>query len=737
MAGRELILAALLAAASASASELDRLVDREEYVAAFRLGLTELERRSAAAGPRDPGTLASLERLGEIAHLSGDQNTAELLLDQALERRRERFGPQSYEVAETLYWRGQVARYVGDRATAWDCWRDALERLDRDAPHDRPLVAAVLRGQASWLRGVGLDAAARKYREALALQEQIGATPALDRADNLSWLAWVLAHAGRWDEALPLIERAEAELRRLGLTEHSLQAALVNLRADAAALATHWEEAERLYARTAELYERLRERCLPGFARRKVPLDGYDLLAYVRLMQGHTGSAWDALQRARSSLHVDFLALGRWRARDPASFARVQRLRRAYLDARREWERGQAWPVLLRRLALRAELYELERDFLRDHRPVPPEVRDVQRRLAPRCAFVGWLEVRWGGDWLYSEGPLYVGWWMYVLRADRPIAWIPLWHTSSAADYRSIRAPLDRANDLLQRAAAWPFRVEPDPELTRSLHSWSARQLDPALPHLAGVDTLIIEQPQGPLVEGAAPRFATAYVPSAAAYLLLSETAPRAAPQRVLAIGDPRVDALPRLPESGREARSVAALFPDATLLLGAEANEQRLAALAAAGTLARFDVIHIATHALSERHPERCALALTGGPLDAEEILYGWELNARVLTLSACLTARGSQYARGEFPGLTHVLLAAGARAVVASLWKVDDGATALLMERFYANLTGHSAPPLPAAQALAEARRWLRDYRDASGVRPFEHPVYWSGFILLGPPV
>jgi CHAT domain-containing protein len=77
-------------------------------------------------------------------------------------------------------------------------------------------------------------------------------------------------------------------------------------------------------------------------------------------------------------------------------------------------------------------------------------------------------------------------------------------------------------------------------------------------------------------------------------------------------------------------------------------------------------------------------------------------------------------------------VLFAAGARAVVASLWEVDDEAAALLMGRFYENLT--AAEPTSIAHALREASLWLRDYTDDSGAHPFEHPIYWSGFIVLG---
>jgi CHAT domain-containing protein len=83
---------------------------------------------------------------------------------------------------------------------------------------------------------------------------------------------------------------------------------------------------------------------------------------------------------------------------------------------------------------------------------------------------------------------------------------------------------------------------------------------------------------------------------------------------------------------------------------------------------------------------------------------------------------------------------LQAGARSLLVSLWKVDDQATALLMERFYENWLrrGHDSSEVPVSKvkALREAKRWLRSYENEAGERPFAHPYYWSAFVLLGDP-
>jgi CHAT domain-containing protein len=162
---------------------------------------------------------------------------------------------------------------------------------------------------------------------------------------------------------------------------------------------------------------------------------------------------------------------------------------------------------------------------------------------------------------------------------------------------------------------------------------------------------------------------------------------------------------------------------------------------------------------------------AIPDGRLEAEEALRSWNLQADLVTLSACQTALG-KYERGEgFVGFAQSLILCGTRSVCLSLWKVDDVATALLMERFYQNLLGKRPgldKPMTKAAALAEAKAWLRDLpREeavkraaslSSGVdrgkrpalpplevtlasstavtkedRPFAHPYYWAAFVLV----
>jgi len=94
-------------------------------------------------------------------------------------------------------------------------------------------------------------------------------------------------------------------------------------------------------------------------------------------------------------------------------------------------------------------------------------------------------------------------------------------------------------------------------------------------------------------------------------------------------------------------------------------------------------------------------------------------------VVLSACRTALGKDV-RGEgLVGLTRGFMYAGASSVVASLWKVDDAATAELMKLFYSNMLQHGMKP---AEALRAAQNSIRQ-------RPEWHsPYYWAAFTLQG---
>jgi CHAT domain-containing protein len=108
---------------------------------------------------------------------------------------------------------------------------------------------------------------------------------------------------------------------------------------------------------------------------------------------------------------------------------------------------------------------------------------------------------------------------------------------------------------------------------------------------------------------------------------------------------------------------------------------------------------------------------------LEAREVL-DLELNADLVVLSACETARG-QLSRGEgVLGMSWAFFVAGCPSTIVSQWKVTDVSTAQLMAVFYRNLKAGKGK----AESLRQAQLSLLCSR------PYQHPFYWSLFILIG---
>jgi CHAT domain-containing protein len=101
-------------------------------------------------------------------------------------------------------------------------------------------------------------------------------------------------------------------------------------------------------------------------------------------------------------------------------------------------------------------------------------------------------------------------------------------------------------------------------------------------------------------------------------------------------------------------------------------------------------------------------------------------KLNADLVTLSACRTGLGKLVSGEGVLGLTRAFLYAGTRSVLASLWNVNDTATAELMTAFYRNLKRD----LSKDEALRQAKLEL-----LHGKQPaWRHPYFWASFVLIG---
>lgn len=189
---------------------------------------------------------------------------------------------------------------------------------------------------------------------------------------------------------------------------------------------------------------------------------------------------------------------------------------------------------------------------------------------------------------------------------------------------------------------------------------------------------------------------------------------------------------LSRLPWSGEEAKAIAKLVPPNENLtsLGFKANRQT----ATSAELSKYRFIHFATHGIMDlEHPELSGIVFSmfdekGRPQDGYVRLheiYNLNLPAELVVLSACQTGVGKQIKGEGLIALTRGFMYAGAKSIVASMWKVDDAATSQLMAEFYKQIFTNKLRPAAALRAaqlkMSQEKRW-------------RSPYYWAGFFLQG---
>ena len=246
-------------------------------------------------------------------------------------------------------------------------------------------------------------------------------------------------------------------------------------------------------------------------------------------------------------------------------------------------------------------------------------------------------------------------------------------------------------------------------------------------------------------------RRAIVYAPSVTAYASIAGSHRHRESRAVslFAVGNPTKDAaesriaasfyrsagLGPLPDAEREVDAVRTLYHAArsVVLKRDQATEARTKAGLRDATIA-----HFATHAIfDDANPMYSKLMLARGPEAAEDgWLESWEvarlsLDADLVVLSACETARGRVGGGEGVVGLAWSFFLAGASSTVATQWKVASDSTARFMIAFHSALRAPAVTPaLHKAQSLREAQlQFIHDPRT-------HHPFHWAPFVLLGDP-
>jgi len=235
-------------------------------------------------------------------------------------------------------------------------------------------------------------------------------------------------------------------------------------------------------------------------------------------------------------------------------------------------------------------------------------------------------------------------------------------------------------------------------------------------------------------------RFAIAYAPSLTTLSAMQKVTRQRSEMRkgqLLALAYPSFGAtrkieLPlrgtfeELPQTEREAKAIAALFgKNAQVYLRNQATEERFKEEAT-----RYRILHIATHAIFDAsNPLYSGLLLARGK-NEDGILEAWEiadmdLNAELLVLSACETARGVIKEGEGLVGFGWAIFVAGCPSSLLTQWQVADKSTAELMVAFYRYWRTKG---LSKAEALQQAQLNLLHGK------PWAHPFFWSSFVLIG---
>ena len=321
----------------------------------------------------------------------------------------------------------------------------------------------------------------------------------------------------------------------------------------------------------------------------------------------------------------------------------------------------------------------------------------------------------------------------YSFTKDKAIAFI-VTHAGAlerrwAFDGNGVRTKVQAARRAFGRAVSLE-------DLRDVLESLSSALLRPVLSDLpANIDKLLIIPTDYldylpfetlPIGEGryVIDRFAVSYLPNASSLPFLSRqnAEPNRASLFLGALGNVQVDRMPALPATLREVQDIARMNPQADVATERDFTYERLR-----DALLTHDEVHMATHGiLNTTSPLFNSILTAPEPSGASRLslyqLTALKVRTRLVVLSACQTDLGKLSSGDEVIGFTRMFLEAGADTVVASLWRVNDTSTAVLMRGFYKNLKAGKAP----ADALRLSELEVR--------KTYPSPFYWAPFVVNG---
>ncbi|MCC6446442.1 MAG: CHAT domain-containing protein [Armatimonadetes bacterium] len=709
--------------------------EQEGRLLAANRQLADRLRRRTRLQPEEARLLAvALEQLAEAAWQDDRRNESLRLDEEAVAAARQSKDRAAVESA--LWSRAERQASLKDAGKLDKAFQDILAHAESGSD-GRDMTQSLLRIAALWESLEIPDRAISHYRSAATLARRLEDIPTLLEAlDNLARL--------EPGEAAGILEEAVALTRQNGLGRRDLSArqgkwadALART-GDAAGAIRQYEEALALLKTPAPGQEQPQER-------EEAAAAFYEKLILLSLKENRPAEALAYLKRGRSARLLTALhrAGSAGDTRVSALLAEADRLDTPTArQALREEAPLTGQPIRASRLladtkeaflAAANDIRRWNRDYDRLLPIKPTQLIRLQERLPEGSALL---------EYLPGETQLYI----FLVRRDRVIVRsLPVSRDALEGLVRQFRQSIARCERRVRlgqpvpspgnwRADAAPSYAEEIAPLKDTLLRMYAYLIEPVESELGRTSRLAVA-PTGALwylpfgaLARETPEGSLRFLMEEKSVSLLSSGelldmfGPEPAPfdpqkDRALALADPDGS----LPGARLEAEAVRKAFPNTVIHTGPEATRQQLSSLPEG-----CRAIHIAAHGLlSAADPNASTIALNGS-LRLDEI-YGLPLRGvSLVMLSACGSALGEDQPGTEIAGLAQAFSAAGARSVAASLWAVSDRATASLVESFYRRLA--------AGESKADALR--RASLDLMRQPGFDHPYYWTAFVLIGDP-
>jgi CHAT domain-containing protein/Tfp pilus assembly protein PilF len=602
-----------------------------------------------------------------------------------------------------------------------------LEQTD-----DRSREASLLNNLGTLYRRQGhYDEALEMYERSLALLRELGSQAR--EAVTLSNIGMVYSSQGNYEKALDFHQRARAMLQQVG--EQASEAMILESIGSVYYAKGDHSRALEAFQQAIDIIEPVRASAGSAQGRTSFMdqhIETYYLSVDAAHRLGQDEQAFFVSERSRARAFLDSLATGQVQlsdktavdllAHDQETFRRRQAAQEALAKARLLHP-----PDASLVADLETQLAEAEATYEQAQAAIEAHGSQLAALVPGRSTDQTVLSVSELQDLLGDQTTLI----SYFVLGDVTLAFL-ITHDS----FQTI------ALDIGQQALAHQITIlrdfadktEPLPASAITLHDWLIEPLKEYLDtsHLAIIPNGVLHYlPFAALTDGESyliEDYTLTILPSASALPFIQENADHTE-GGLLILGNPAAGAseLPPLAFAEREVQAVAELY-GAQPLIGEAATEGAVWEQAS-----QAKILHLAAHGNYNRANSlysTVALAPSGndennnGRLEVWEV-YGLDLsNADLVVLSACETQLGELSAGDEVVGLTRAFIFAGAPSVVASLWTVDDEATALLMERFYTHLR-HG---MGKAEALRQAQL------ETMAVEGYANPYYWAAFTLVG---